>query len=498
MVYAKWNNKKFPILNSIEINKSSREVTFSDITVDFRGKTIEDLPYYLQETEIIDEQDNVMFIGYIETYKLPQIQKINSIKMELNITLLSPRKLTTKRIVTYNNTDKLTNIINYVLAPLEADGFYIKEMNVPNKTMTLKVISKTIEEIMNIISSKQSIYWNIDTDKGITVNSIEYMFGKTYRKQIDINNYKEELKGLMYITPKVEGVDYANVINISNARVFYEMSMSDEIILKNGDILTFDNPIAIGSETTLRISKNPDYITQITHIGINYLLEGTSGYASVIGYIDNGVSTVFNGIGKDDNENKTFTLQMDTMFKNLATGIKYNGEQDIIISLVFSESALRYSNMKLINWEQIDEMKNVVTPSGQIEKVVDVSERWFTIEELIDYANILFVNNDKNTNEVIISYDKKNNLNIGDRIVIDLPEYLVQGNFIITDITQTKEKNNPYVYTVTLRNTGLLENFIDLFRANYSEDQEEQISTDYIIEYSSNETVIEISEVTSV
>ena len=52
---ARWSNKDFKIINNIEISKSSREVTYTDLTIDFSKCTIEDLPLAQQEVQIIDK-----------------------------------------------------------------------------------------------------------------------------------------------------------------------------------------------------------------------------------------------------------------------------------------------------------------------------------------------------------------------------------------------------------------------------------------------------------
>ncbi len=52
---ARWSNKDFKIINNIEISKSSREVTYTDLTIDFSKCAIEDLPLAQQEVQIIDK-----------------------------------------------------------------------------------------------------------------------------------------------------------------------------------------------------------------------------------------------------------------------------------------------------------------------------------------------------------------------------------------------------------------------------------------------------------
>ena len=201
-------------------------------------------------------------------------------------------------------------------------------------------------------------------------------------------------------------------------------------------------------------------------------------------------------IATDDSTGAMFVLTMDSTFKNLATGVTYKGEGSVTINRINSQTYLRYANMKLINWHEIEENEGKITPSGQIEKVLDVEEGWFTLDELIDYVRSTFLINNKYTNQVTLKYDKENDIQIGDRIDINLPEYFTEGIFIVTAITESKEGNNPSNYIVELRNTNLLENFIDLFRSSSDiEEQDSQVEMEYVVEYSEEETINEIHEV---
>ena len=108
MWYAKWNNKKYKIINSIEIEKSSREVTYTDLTLDFSECNMEDLPFAQQEVQIIDKNNNLKFTGFVSDYKLPELNKIVTPKKELSLSLFSPRQMATKRTVTIMRTAKAT------------------------------------------------------------------------------------------------------------------------------------------------------------------------------------------------------------------------------------------------------------------------------------------------------------------------------------------------------------------------------------------------------
>ena len=192
----------------------------------------------------------------------------------------------------------------------------------------------------------------------------------------------------------------------------------------------------------------------------------------------------FTDIGKDDSDNKLFTLTMDSTFKNLATGITYKGEGSVTITEIQSDSALRYANMKLLNWQEINRMKGIITPSGQIEKVLDVDSGWFTESEMVNYVRNYFGINDNYTNQVTLKYDKDNDLDVGDRIDIDLPEYFTSGEYVITSIKESKEGNNPSNFSVELRNTAIVENYIDLFRSSAdTEENDSQTQVEYLCEY---------------
>lgn len=498
---VKWNNKEFKLLESVELNKSSREVTYSDLKVDFSKKTIEDLPYAQQEVKIYNKKNSLIFTGFVSDYQLPQLKDRDAIQKELSLSLFSPRQMTTKRTITIMTTDKLTNIITQVLSPLYQDGFILKELNIEEKVITICLISRTVEEVLNYLSKKYSLYWNIDEFKRITINSIDYQFNKTIKKNININNYKDEIKGFLSLTPKVENNDYANIINVKNARVFYSKADSDlNITLKKNDRLDFENPIDVSLDTAKRIEGN--LITQGVATGVVNLqiIYNQDKEASIISKFnvtsDLNPGITFLNIGKDDSENKLFTLTMDSMFKNLATGITYKGEGNITINSISSQTYLRYANMKLINWSEINKFAGKITPTGQIEKTLDVEQGWFTVEELIDYIRSTFINNDKTTNQVNLLMDESNGLEIGDRLEIDLPEYCTQGNFIITAIKESKERNNPSQYNIELRNTSILENYIDLFRSSIDiEEQTSQTEMEYVVEYVEEETIKEIHEV---
>lgn len=498
---ARWNNKDYKIINSIEIKKSSREVKYSDLTLDFSKCNIDDLPYAQQEVQIIDKDGNLKFTGFVSDYKLPELKKIVTPEKELNLSLYTPRQLTTRRTVTIMRTAKMSDIINQTLSPLFQDGFSLKELNIEDKMITVNLISRTVEEVLNFLSNKYSLYWNIDELKEIEVNSIDYMLNKEAKKTIDINNYKEEIKGLTSISPSIENVDYANIINVKNARIFYSKLQTEglNITLKNGDRIDFENPIDISLNTAQRIESSlveQGSAVAITNLEIVY--NNNQNAYIISGFNTSGdikEGSNYKDIATDDSTSAKFVLTMDSTFRNLATGVTYKGENSIIVNGISSQTYLRYANMKLINWHEIEQNEGKITPSGQIEKVLDVEQGWFTVEELVDYVRSTLKNNEKYTNQITLKYDKENDIVIGDKLEINLPEYFTKGTFIVTDINENKEGNNPINYTVDARNTNLLENFIDLFRSSSDiEEQTSQTEMEYVVEYIEDEEIKEIHE----
>ena len=65
-------------------------------------------------------------------------------------------------------------------------------------------------------------------------------------------------------------------------------------------------------------------------------------------------------IATDDSDGALFSLTMDSTFKNLATGITYKGTNSITINSIYTETALRYANMKLINWYEINDGREIL------------------------------------------------------------------------------------------------------------------------------------------
>ena len=494
---VKIGSNSYRMLNGYSIKKSSRNVTFSNIVIDFTGYSLKDIPLKYQEVEIVNNEDVTIFFGYVDACTPSSMKKSNLNEFrELELTLLSPDQLATRRTVTVNGNFDLKTVIQKVFSILELDNFTIKTINILNKNVTVSYIFKTIEECMNDISSRYNIWWYVDENKNIYVYSLELLYNQESKLIVNHNNLKEKIKGLLDIVPTVESVDYANVINAKNIRMFEEANNEQNQIfevnknVKNGDTIEFNYGIDISRDTGKRIISDSGYFNSIVYL---FVLETTRGDFNI--YFDNLSNYYINeNISFDgDATEKTVVLTRDSFFKNLVTGLKWNGE-DATITSIRSQSALVYSTAKFINSKEIERNKGIISASGIVEKTIDLNEAWFTETELMDYIRNLLVYNENKVTNVKLKYDTENGIGIGDKLELDLPYFYTQDVYICTDIT-VQYANNITTYEVELRSANLLSNYVDVFRDSNKIENDEQINKEYLAEYTDVDKILEIHEI---
>lgn len=498
-----YNNKAFKILNEYGFKNSNNEVTFNDITIDFTGCTLEDMPLKYQEIQIKKCKDNqdiltegdVLFFGYVDTFKPSKMQTSHE-ERELEITLLSPKKLATIRTTTIIGTYKLSEALEKIFEPLINDGYVISEMNVPENQVLLSYIIQPIETIMNDLSHKKNLFWTIDEKKNIKISSIDYLFGQNIAKIINKTG-----EGLFNIEPTIENIDYANVINFRNVRLIYssvgENYLNTEVgkIIKKGDIVKFDHPIIV-DEKTLRnyIDETPNLNrsaysfnvllqnnnTADTFIASIYipLNEFHPQYNQYITYTDG--SLTFND---DIGEEGDIVLQRDSFFQNLITGFKWNRDEEVEIRRLNSDTALRYITMKFIYSAEIEKLKGIISKTGQIEKTIDINEKWFTLPELTNYARNLMLENKNKVNSVVLKYDENPRLKLGDLVQINLPDFYTDDLFAVTQITYYYKNDLDQYWEITLKNSDIISSYIDIFRPAQAQETEAQDNNLIISEF---------------
>lgn len=504
MIRLVYNNKAFKILNEFQFNQNNKEVTFNDITIDFTGHSIADIPLKLQEIQIKQCKDNqdiftqgkTIFFGYVDTIQLGKMQ-MSEEKRELTITLLSPLKLSTLRTSTIIGTYLLTDALYKIFEPLINDGFEIVEMNVPQSQILVSYIMETIETIMNNLGLKKNIFWTIDAQKHIKINSIEYLFGQNIVKTITTTQGK-----ILNIEPSIQASDYANVINIKNARLIYRNStvvnggtvtedggfpiISLPKSIQKGDTVNFNYPVIISKQIAQQILQEKheeEYDTIVLLEIVIGTIHLTIFYNQTTEQLD---TTIQNGTvtySDDEGSEGTLVLQRDNFFNNLITGIKYNGNSTLNITTIYSDSALRYITMKFMHSGEIEKLKGIVSQSGQVEKTIDVNETWYTLQELTNYARSLLIENTNTINTIVLEYDQNQDLEIGDLIEINLPNFYTQGSFVVTGIDYIYYNELHQIWKITVQQSDIISSYIDIFRPTQSQETESQDASLVISEF---------------
>lgn len=511
MKKVKYNGKSFKMLDNCGFKSSNNEVTFNDIKIDFTGCSLEDIPFKYQKIEVVEiegEQEEIIFTGYLDTIKPSFVTKKKNGYRELALTLMSPLKMATVRTVSLIGTYNKEECIRRILQPLIDDGFTIKELNIDDGQITVNFVLETVENAMNNVCSKANVFWFIDEKRGIYVNSIDYLFGKNVVKTITEND-DFHANGLINIDPTIENVDYSNIINFKNVRLIYSQdnnSYEDSIegypivsvnkIINKGDIIEFDNPIIV-DENKLRnviddaeksensypteyyclylLVKTNDNFDHIYKISITRI-ESDFNYNKYI--ISSGIT-----FSDSDGSEGEVVLQRDNFFSNLITGFKWNGEDNAKIFQIKSDTALRYTTMKFMYSPEINKLKGVISDSGQIEKTIDFNEKWTTLNELINYARSLMIQNSNTVNTVQLEYDINPNLKIGDIINIQLPSFYTEGSFAVKEINYNYTNEIEQNWKITLKSADLVSTYIDLFRPAETEETEDKIDTVILSEF---------------
>lgn len=506
-----YNNKAFKIQDKYTISNSNNEVKFSDVTIDFTGKTIEDIPFKYQKMEIRRSENEadilngeIIFVGYLDEIKLPDM-KMKDEYRTLELTLLSPLKMATVRTVSIIGTFKTEEAIKRALQPLLDDGFIIKEMDDFEGQISLNFIMETVENCMNNICSKKNIFWFINEKREIFIRSIDLMLSREPVLTIDENANLREL-GLDEFEPEIENVDYANIINIKNIRLKYkseEYYLEDGVdfsgypiiknkVIKKGDMIEFDNPIIIDEKTLKEAwnfeKENEGTSTFYLEFPAFKIVEKTSvldNYNSMI-YLDiDETSKTYEkyfigsdiSFSDDEGEEKIIVLQRDQMFNNLITGFKYNGTEDVEIYGITTMTGLRKTNLRFIHNKEIEKLKNIISETGQIEKTVDFNEKWTTWYELTEYAKNLIVQNTNLINEIKLHFTKKIDFKIGDIINIKMKNYYTEGFFAVTEIEETFKNDEDIETDILIKNANFVGTYIDMFRPEEKEESENKLDS---------------------
>lgn len=495
LVYVKPSDKtqnvELKIVNTYEINRSSQDVTFSDLTCDFTNLTTNDLPEKYQEVKVIDTDTNkIKFFGYVDNYNFGEMRETDEF-LEIKFVLLSPMKLATLRTFIATGIYNLTDLIqNTILKPLINDGFEIEKLDVVDRDVTVNFLSSTIEYGMNYLSNQFNLWWFIDENKKIYVQMIDDVLNK---KPSQIYDNTHKINGLQYIRPTIESENYANVINFSNVRVYETSSVSlvrDEIVyelnplikeqvfnLKKGDQILFRHPVDLKKENILKSAKSFNLKTVYDGLEIlGWYTNGNFFRVRVNNYSESrGTWLTSDNVGYkgDETAEQEFLLIRDSFFSNLIVGFEYNGDKTIDwISSIFSDSALVWEVFKFYNDKAINDKKGIINNTGIVELTVDMNETWKTIPELQEMGKSFIDKNSLQFDGEIELKLENDIFKIGD--ILKINKILFNNNYVITNIKEIFSKG-VFEYYVTCKNANIINNYMEIFRPSISENTDEKI-----------------------
>lgn len=442
--------------------------------------------------------EKLLFTGYVDDYSFNEMRE-KDVDIDINITLYSPMKMTTLRTATAVGTYELKSLIQKeILSPLIDDGFSIEELDITNRQLTVNYISETIEYCMNNLSNKFNFWWFIDEQKRIYIKDID----KLMNGEPDyIYDDTHSIAGLQYIKPITESDNYANVVNFKNVRI-YEYSrlqlngntitqehnplISQQITtIKNGEQLDFNFPCDIKKENIIKSAESNGITQYFYGIYVKGTYSDNTTFEFSIGYDDiNKTFETTGNVGFDGSENATeeFLLIRDSFFSNLITGFKLNNESKNIKSIekITSDSVLIWNVNKLYNDKAIADKRGIISNTGIVETTIDMNESWKTIQELREIGISYMNKNSLDLNGTIELCTDRNVFEVGKTIYIN--KMLVNGTYIVTQIKESLS-NNDIDYYITAKNANMLDNYIDVFRGEASQESSDKTYQIYITHY---------------
>lgn len=469
---------------------------FNDISTElFDVSPILHIHYNYNEAYTWSKINEIIYTGYVNNFILPSMKNKKEYR-ELELELLSPLAMATLRTVDVSGRYNLKDAITNILQPLIDEGFNLIGMNIYDVPVNVNYLAETIESAMNKLSNNYNFWWYIDKNKNIFINSISYLLSRQA-----LLNYTNDLKlsGLIDFIPRTNATDYCNTVCFSNVRIYrnsyykkhygynqetqeydliyydlYYPLVNNIYKIKDDDNIEFNHPIDLYPERTLDLSN----VYNTTILEIYSIVNHSSSLLAYVRY-EYGRLVYSNNVSIDGNDNtKAFQLTLSGENNNLITGFKYSGT-DFELGEIISDVSLPLLKVRFIDNIEADKNKNIINESGIVEKMIDMNERITTYDNLLNIANSLMRKNKSNVEEIEMKFDGDLEFEVGNIISVNRDSFLTNGKFIVID-KKTIYSNNVKNWVYTLRNTRILENYVDLFRAAETYENQEQEKT-YII-----------------
>jgi hypothetical protein len=496
MIYARFNSTDYKLEQRPVLTFSASETTFSEIVIDFTGKTAADLPIKYQEIQIVDTStnpDTVLYYGYCSEPRLPAFNGTIQ-RVLLTIELMSPQTYLTKRTVDILiKNDNIHDAVEDILAGIVSnDGFTIQSNDLPTTEYLSELIShRTVESVLSNLGGRFGFIWYVDELKRIfikylpNIETSAAVYSLTSPTATDLES----------VQPYFNVSDYANRVNFTNVNL-----VSGQDLLIAGTALTADTsysfpyPFSISEYVVYRLPPatgfgDDTFALLLTLVSLEEykitvdVVNQTITYDAGIGF--SGVDDAVPGI--------KVLLETDSENTNLITGFKWVGatkEVDICLSY----SALRPATMSYIDPVEIAANAGKLNTSGIVEKEVDVFGKYFTYEELTAYAKTFLRQNNKQADIVDLRFNGddlsalKSLLVPTAKVYISLPsQFIPGGDYVVTSGEYVIDQGKS-VLTVQCRKASLTENYVDIFRKEVGNADETQ--DQFITYYSQDENTV--------
>ena len=494
MFKALIGENEFKLTQEPIISDSSRQTSFSDIQIDFRGFSEEDLPIQYQEVSIMRDTD-LVFKGYVDTVTYPEFN-FEDQPFLIEISLLSPFSYATKRVINLTiNELPLEEALELILQPLINDGFTIEKNITNGRTLSQIFRFETVEKIMNYLARRFNFVWYIDEQKKIYIRDIDNLKGQN--PIISVTNANRGY--IKSIQPTKTIVDYANKLNIKNV-----ILISGSFVLESGGVLQtgesyrFKYPISISENVAFRITQADPYMLFIqTNVSFYQIMVNFDTkeieYSNEIGFS-----------GVDEDAGKKILLETAEGDITKVVGFKWNSANETIGHAV-SNSTLIPFNATCLDPSEAEKIKEKTGTSGVIERVINANGRYFMFSELQNYVSGLFQQNNVATNAISAKFKGRlddsgflnylDNLKITKIVRINLPQFQIVGNFVITDTVVSYGRHTATI-NVSARNANLNESFNDIFRLPLIENSTDDLVNNLTMLYAQDTDTILNKEVT--
>jgi len=477
MIYARFNATDYKLEQRPVLTFSASETTFSEIVIDFTGKTANDLPIKYQEIQIVDTgtPDVVLYYGYCSQPSLPAFNGTQE-RVLLTIELMSPQTYLTKR--TFDALIENVNIhvaVETILANVvNHDGFTIEFNDLP----TTKYLSdyfnhKTVESILSNLGARFNFIWYVDELKKIYIKDLANLetAAPVYNLTSSTAQYLKSVQPFFNVSDYANRVNFINVILLPDGITGFNLIPAGTV-LKDGRSYVFDYPVSTSKSVIFRQSG---YNLSILFFQTNLALYQYSALETtrVINISDEiGIAGL-----DDDDATKKILLQRDENNKNILIGFMWKGA-DETVTTVSSSTVLRPITMSYIDPVEIQASAGKLNTSGIVEREVDCNGKYYLYDEITDYAKSFLRQNNKQADTVTVVFQGddlsalKTTLALTNKMYINLPNQFIENtNYIITDVEYIIE-NETTILTVNAKIANLAENYIDIFRKEPEEKDE--------------------------